>query len=73
VLLEVSDQGPGVPAELHEELFDRFRKGQAASPGAGLGLAIVRHVARSHGGDAGFLPGPGCCVQVCLPGSAPVG
>jgi two-component system sensor histidine kinase TctE len=72
VLLEVSDQGPGVPAELHEELFDRFRKGQPASSGAGLGLAIVRQVARSHGGDAGFLPGPGCRVQVCLPGSVPV-
>ena len=67
VLIEVSDQGPGVPSALGEEVFDRFRKGQPASPGAGLGLAIVRQVARSHGGDARFLPVPGCSVQVCLP------
>ena len=67
ILIEVSDEGPGVPSALGEEVFDRFRKGQPASPGAGLGLAIVRQVARSHGGDARFLPAPGCSVQVCLP------
>jgi two-component system sensor histidine kinase TctE len=67
VFIKVSDQGPGVPSALREELFDRFRKGQAASAGAGLGLAIVRQVARSHGGDARFLPGPGCSVEVTLP------
>jgi two-component system sensor histidine kinase TctE len=66
VLIEVSDQGPGLPGALGEELFNRFRKGEAASPGAGLGLAIVRQVARSHGGDARFLPGPGCLVEVSL-------
>jgi signal transduction histidine kinase len=66
VLIEVSDQGPGLPGALGEELFNRFRKGEAASPGAGLGLAIVRQVARSHGGDARFLPGSGCLVEVSL-------
>ena len=67
VFVEVSDQGAGVPNALREELFDRFRKGEQASPGAGLGLAIVRQVARSHGGDARFLAGPVCSVQVSLP------
>jgi two-component system sensor histidine kinase QseC len=67
VLVEVSDQGPGVPDALRGELFDRFRKGEPASPGAGLGLAIVRQVARSHGGEARFVRGPGCSVQVSLP------
>ncbi len=67
VLIEVSDQGPGVPSILREELFDRFRKVEPASPGAGLGLAIVRQVARSHGGAARFLPGLGCSVEVSLP------
>ncbi len=67
VVIEVSDEGPGVPSALGDEVFDRFRKGQPASPGAGLGLAIVRQVARSHGGDARFLPGPGGHAQVSLP------
>ena len=67
-VLEVADEGPGVPAHLREEVFDRFRKGRAASPGAGLGLAIVRHVVRAHGGDARFLPvDGGCRIEVRLP------
>jgi two-component system sensor histidine kinase QseC len=67
VVIEVSDAGPGVPEALREEVFDRFRKGRAASPGAGLGLAIVRQVARDHGGDVRFLPVPGGRVEVVLP------
>ena len=67
VVVEVSDEGAGVPEPLREEVFDRFRKGRAASPGAGLGLAIVRQVARDHGGDARFLPAPGGRVEVVLP------
>ena len=67
VVVEVSDEGPGVPEPLREEVFDRFRKGRAASPGAGLGLAIVRQVARDHGGDVRFLPVPGGRVEVVLP------
>jgi two-component system sensor histidine kinase QseC len=67
-LVEVADQGPGVPDELREAVFDRFRKVAPASPGAGLGLAIVRHVVRTHGGEVRIRPGgPGCNVQVSLP------
>ena len=66
-LLEVSDEGEGVAAELAPELFERFRKGRSGSPGSGLGLAIVSEVARSHGGSVGFAPGAGCRVQVRLP------
>lgn len=65
--LTVSDEGPGVPAELGESVFDRFRKGNPKSMGHGLGLAIVREVARGHGGSVEFLPGPGCQVRVALP------
>lgn len=68
VLVEVADEGTGIPEDLREAVFDRFRKAVAASPGAGLGLAIVRHVARAHGGDACVGPGgPGCRVQISLP------
>jgi two-component system sensor histidine kinase QseC len=67
VVVEVADQGPGIAEELREEVFERFRKAAPASPGAGLGLAIVRLVARAHGGDARVRPGPGCRVEISLP------
>jgi two-component system OmpR family sensor kinase len=56
-LVEVADDGPGVPRERREQIFDRFVHGDgpadtAVAGGSGLGLAIVRAVARSHGGGA---------------------
>jgi len=56
-VVEVADDGPGVPAERREQIFERFVRGEgpadtAVGGGSGLGLAIVRAVARSHGGDA---------------------
>ena len=66
-LIEVADQGSGIPAGLRELVFERFRKAVATSPGAGLGLAIVRHVARAHGGEASVRPGPGGSVWLSLP------
>lgn len=68
VTIEVTDEGPGVPAGQEEAVFQRFRRLSVETPGSGLGLAIVRHVARSHGGDAHFLPGVGRVV-VDLPAS----
>jgi two-component system OmpR family sensor kinase len=51
VRLVVEDDGPGIPAELRESLFERFvRGGRDGGRGSGLGLAIVRAVAASHGG-----------------------
>jgi two-component system, OmpR family, sensor kinase len=56
-VIEVSDDGPGIPVELREAIFDRFVRGEgpadtAAGGGSGLGLAIVRAVTASHGGSA---------------------
>ena len=65
--ITVSDEGPGVPAGLGEAVFDRFRKADPESMGHGLGLAIVREVARGHGGSVEFLPGLGCQVRIALP------
>jgi two-component system OmpR family sensor kinase len=56
-VVEVADDGPGVPEELREQIFERFVRGAgpadtAVTGGSGLGLAIVRAVAVSHGGSA---------------------
>jgi signal transduction histidine kinase len=55
-LVEVADDGPGIPPRLRAQIFDRFVRGEgpadtAVGPGSGLGLAIVRAVAASHGGN----------------------
>ena len=47
--LRVSDNGPGVPREFHDKIFEPFFTSRA--DGTGLGLAVVRSVARAHGGD----------------------
>ena len=56
-VVEVADDGPGVPAHLREQVFERFARSDgpadtAVAGGSGLGLAIVSAVARSHGGRA---------------------
>jgi two-component system, OmpR family, sensor kinase len=52
VLLVVEDDGPGVPEHLRDTLFERFVRGAGDRGGSfGLGLAIVRAVAESHGGS----------------------
>ncbi|WP_291297228.1 HAMP domain-containing sensor histidine kinase [Elioraea sp.] len=62
----IEDDGPGIPAEERERVFRRFHRLDAAraTPGSGLGLALVRAVAALHGmtvtlEDAGTGPGPG--------------
>ncbi len=51
-VLTVEDDGPGIPAEFGERVFERFVRGTGPVPrGSGLGLAIVRAVAESHGGS----------------------
>jgi two-component system OmpR family sensor kinase len=59
-VVEVGDDGPGIPPEMREQIFDRFVRGTgpsdtAAGTGTGLGLAIVSAVARSHGGSVEAL------------------
>jgi PAS domain S-box-containing protein len=52
VVIEVRDHGSGVPAELERQLFEKFARG--ADRGSGLGLFIVRQLARAQGGDAWY-------------------
>ena len=52
VAIRVVDRGPGVPAAMHERLFDRFVKGPStAGDGTGLGLAIARGLVEAHAGS----------------------
>jgi signal transduction histidine kinase len=70
VRLVVSDDGPGVPPDMREKIFDRFVRAEGDRGGSvGLGLAIVRAVARTHGGDVVFEAPPegGSRFVVTLP------
>ena len=59
-LLEVSDNGEGVPSEELPRLGARFHRfGSSSEPGSGLGLSIVKRIAELHGGAVRFSPGPG--------------
>jgi signal transduction histidine kinase len=75
VLLSVEDDGPGVPAHLHQTIFEPFRQGPHApahSPGVGTGLSLVARFAELHGGRAWVedRPGGGASFKVFLPGTA---
>jgi signal transduction histidine kinase len=64
VELSVRDAGDGVDAEIRPRLFERFATG--SSRGTGLGLFLVRELARAHGGDATYRVEDGAFV-VTLP------
>jgi two-component system OmpR family sensor kinase len=74
VRFTVSDDGPGIPAEEREQIFERFHRTDQArdrrSGGAGLGLSIVQAIARAHGGQARATvrPGGGARLELELPG-----
>nr|MDQ3027670.1 ATP-binding protein [Pseudomonadota bacterium] len=69
--VEVEDNGPGIPPEERDRVFDRFYRGEsAAGGGSGLGLAIVRRIADRHGGRVELLEGAdgrGLLARVRLP------
>ncbi|MFJ7266186.1 sensor histidine kinase [Streptomyces sp. NPDC099050] len=69
-LLEVTDDGPGIPEADRDRVFERFVRLDAdrgrASGGTGLGLAIAREIARAHGGDVRALPAPAGGARLVL-------
>jgi two-component system sensor histidine kinase TctE len=71
VELRIEDNGPGIPAEARERVFERFYRGAPDTEGTGLGLAIVREVARAFGATVTLGPRPGgvrgLCVRVRFP------
>jgi PAS domain S-box-containing protein len=74
VLIAVDDEGPGIPEDTREEIFEPFRQlpGSASehSPGVGVGLSLVRRFAELHGGRAWVdaRPAGGSSFRVLIPG-----
>ncbi|WP_070014555.1 sensor histidine kinase [Streptomyces nanshensis] len=75
-VIEVADDGPGMPADEAARVFDRFYRAapaaQTGEPGSGLGLAIAAAIAETHGGrlELDTRPGGGCVFRLLLPDSS---
>jgi signal transduction histidine kinase len=73
LVLYVQDNGPGIPAEHQDRLFQKgerlIKKGERKVRGSGLGLYIVKNVALQHGGDARVdsEPGRGSRFMITIP------
>jgi two-component system phosphate regulon sensor histidine kinase PhoR len=71
--LEVQDDGPGIDEDDQRRVFERFYRGRRArehgARGSGIGLALVQHIARSHGGDVAVRNGEpkGAVFTVAIP------
>ena len=72
-VIEIDDEGPGIAAAEMERVFDPFYRGEPSrsreTGGTGLGLAVVRSIARAHGGDVTLRnrKGGGLTARVSLP------
>jgi signal transduction histidine kinase len=75
VSIEIRDSGPGIPTELHVRVLEPFfRIEPAVASGHGLGLALIGHIARAHGGRAEFQDvSVGACLSIVLPAWRPSG
>jgi len=73
VCVSVQDRGIGIPAREQEKIFESFYRVEKSDvhdvKGSGLGLAVVAHVARAHGGhvEVDSTPGRGSTFTLCLP------
>ncbi|MBS0404646.1 MAG: GHKL domain-containing protein, partial [Proteobacteria bacterium] len=68
----VDDDGPGIPEDERQRMFERGVQLDERRPGSGLGLDIVRALADSYGGSVQALPSPlgGARLRLCLPAAA---
>ena len=68
-ILRVSDHGPVIDESARERLFSMFYRipGRSGPKGSGLGLALVKQIARRHGGDVVYDAARGSCFTVTLP------
>jgi two-component system, OmpR family, phosphate regulon sensor histidine kinase PhoR len=73
LVLGVTDAGPGIALEEHDRIFERFYRARSVRlkpiRGSGIGLALVQHIARAHGGDVEVesAPGSGATFRIWVP------
>ncbi len=73
VVIQVKDNGPGIPAREQKRVFDKFYRGkdplQRTIEGTGLGLAMVTHIVAGHGGKVAVASdlGTGATFTITLP------
>jgi signal transduction histidine kinase len=68
VVLSVRDNGVGIPAEYHDAIFEMFRRvpdGNGGEAGSGMGLAIVKRIVETHGGEVSLESTPGEACSGC--------
>jgi signal transduction histidine kinase len=72
-VIQVEDHGMGIAPEDHKRIFEQFYRAPSVEnqsvPGAGLGLTVVQHIARAHGGDVALrsAPGEGSTFSIRIP------
>jgi len=68
-IIEVTDEGPGIPTAERERIFEPFHRLHPREHGAGLGLNLVKEIMRRHGGDVVALDSPrgGACFRLSFP------
>jgi signal transduction histidine kinase len=72
IVVEVADEGEGIPAADLERMFEPGVRLTNDRPGSGLGLAVVRTIAQAHGGEVEVesTPGQGATFRLVLPGAS---
>ncbi|NWK94591.1 sensor histidine kinase [Sphingobium lactosutens] len=70
-VIEICDDGDGIPESERESIFDPFRRLKRGGRGAGLGLDLVQRIMRMHGGFVDVVPreGRGACMRLCFNGN----
>ena len=77
-VIQVTDRGVGIPAKEQARIFEKFYRvptpENQSIPGTGLGLTLVEHIARSHGGhvEVESTPGKGSTFSIHLPLQEPL-
>jgi len=68
IVVTITDNGPGIPKEIQDKIFDAFYTTKPVGKGTGLGLEIVRQILRRHDGEVKVKSVPGqTSFEVCFP------